>query len=108
MDKYNTIFVYINEAHAHNIWPIGLSAGTINYSHKNLDDRLGYIQKLKNEYELNIPMYMDNMDNDIQNKLSSWPFRYFLIKYNENDNNFIFDKIGEPEDSEMDILHLME
>lgn len=101
------MFVYINEAHAHDVWPIGLSAGTINYSHKDLDDRLKCAQKFKKEYDIQAPIYMDNMDNSVQNVLASWPFRYFLIKYSEEKDAFVFDTIGEPLDAEFDIANLL-
>ena len=32
--------IYINEAHTVDVWPVGLSAGTINYFHKTIQYRL--------------------------------------------------------------------
>lgn len=102
---FNVLFVYINEAHAMDIWPIGLSAGTINYSHKIIEDRQCCALKFKNEHNFKIPIYLDNMNNDMQTLFACWPFRYFLIEFT-NEEKFIFTQIGEPEDAEFDLTKL--
>lgn len=99
-NNLNIIFVYINEAHATDVWPIGLSARTLNNSHKIIEDRQYCANKFCNEFDFEIPTYLDNMNNDVQNELSSWPFRWFLIEYNGETKSFIFKKIGEPENGE--------
>ena len=55
-DKYQMFIIYITEAHAADIWNIGESAGAINYSHKTIEDRIGYIDKMKKEHDLRIPI----------------------------------------------------
>ena len=47
--------IYINEAHAVDVWPIGLSAGTLNYSHKKIEDRSSCAIKFIQTFDLNIP-----------------------------------------------------
>jgi len=103
---FNVIFIYINEAHAADVWPIGLSAGTINYSHKMIEDRQSCLLKFKNDFTFKPVTYLDNMNNDIQNIFASWPFRYFIIKYDKNFDNFVFDEIGEPENGEFDLTKI--
>lgn len=105
---FKVIFVYINEAHAVDIWPIGLSAGTLNYSHKIIEDRQNCAIKFSNTFDFNIDTYLDNMNNDIQNVFSCWPFRYFIIEYKNDENVFRFKKIGEPNDSEFDLTQVFE
>ncbi len=90
------------------IWPIGLSAGTINYSHKVIKDRQICSNKFKNSYDFKVPIYLDNMNNDIQNIFSCWPFRYFVIQYDTDNNNFNLLKIGEPEDAEFDLTKIFD
>lgn len=94
--------MYITEAHAADIWNIGESAGAINYSHKNINDRIGYIKKMQNEYNLTVPIYADNMDNEFETKFASWPFRYFATFGNKLIN------IGMPDDSTFDVCELFE
>jgi hypothetical protein len=105
---FNTVFVYINEAHAIDVWPIGLSAGTLNYSHKSIEDRYQCAIKFKNEHDFKITTYLDNMNNDILNILATWPFRYFVIDYDTSANNYVFVKIAEPENAEFDLTKVFE
>lgn len=92
--------IYITEAHAADVWNIGESAGTINYSHKTIEDRIGYIKKMQNEHNLTIPIFADNMDNDFETKFASWPFRYFATFGKK------LIKIGYPDDSAFDLCEL--
>ncbi len=102
------LFIYINEAHAMDVWPIGLSAGTINYSHKKIEDRQLCAIKFKTEHKFKITTYLDNMANDIQNIFASWPFRYFVINYDAQNDAYIFTKIGEPENAEFDLTKVFD
>ena len=100
-DRLNIFIIYISEAHANDIWPIGLSAGTINSSHKSIIDRIFCAQKFKREFNLSIPIYCDNMTNDFETAMACWPFRYFVIE------NSKLKYIGEPEDSTFSIDFLI-
>lgn len=80
--------VYITEAHAspkylgdrrRGVWPIGRSAGTINYLHEHIGDRANYAKKFKDEYNVSFPIYLDNMENEYETEYSCWPFRYHII-----------------------------
>ena len=99
--------IYINEAHAVDIWPIGLSAGTINYSHKKIEDRSACANKFISEFSFNIPTYLDSMSNEFANEFSVWPFRYFVINWSHQFKSFVFKFIPNPSDSEFDITELL-
>ena len=101
-DRYRMFIIYITEAHAVDVWNIGESAGAINYSHKTIEDRIGYIKKMQKEYDLSIPVFADNMDNDFETKFASWPFRYFATFGNK------IIKIGMPDDSSFDLCELFD
>jgi len=101
-NKYNIFIIYINEAHAADVWNIGESAGSINYSHKQLSDRLMYGKKFQSEFNLTIPVYCDNMDDEFETKLACWPVRYFVT------SNKQFKLISEPDDSEINICDLFD
>ena len=92
--------IYINEAHAADVWNIGESACTINYKHQTLEDRIKYAVKFKDEFDFRIPIYVDNMNNDFETIFSAWPFRYFIIK------NDIIKFIPQPNDSTYDITEI--
>lgn len=95
--------MYISEAHAVDVWPIGLSAGVLNKKHQNIVNRAECATNFINEYDFNILTYLDNMSNELQTKLSAWPFRFYLIKYNELIDKFVFKYIAEPSDAEFDL-----
>jgi Iodothyronine deiodinase. len=94
--------VYITEAHASDVWNIGLSAGTINESHKNINDRIKCAKKFQETFKMNVPIYCDSMKDDFETIYAGWPFRYFVIK----DSKLI--KIGSPEDSHFDLTILFD
>ena len=100
-ERLNIFIVYISEAHAQDIWPLGESAGTNNYSHKKIEDRINCANKFKDTFNLTIPIYCDNMNNGLRDEYSCWPFRYFVIQ----NNKFTF--IGYPEDSTFEFDNLM-
>ncbi len=98
--------IYINEAHAVDVWPIGLSAGTINYSHKTINDRLQCANKFINTFDFKIPTYLDSMENQFEEEFSAWPFRYYIIEYNNLTSQFVFKYIPDPSESEFDITEI--
>lgn len=106
--------IYITEAHAADIWPIGMSAGTINYKHKCIEDRSKCAYKFKHEYDIDIPIYLDNMNSDYENTYSCWPFRYHVI-VNAGDagdagakETFVMSLVPTPVDSEFDMSELFD
>jgi hypothetical protein len=99
--------IYINEAHAVDVWPIGLSAGTLNYSHKKIEDRSACALKFIQTFDFNIPIYLDTMSNAFAEEFSVWPFRYFIIKWSKTSNTFVFSFIPDPSESEFDITELI-
>ena len=48
------------------------------------------------------------MDNTFRDELAAWPFRYYLLKYNLEDENYVFEHIAMPEDSEFDFSVLLD
>jgi hypothetical protein len=105
-DIYNIFIVYINEAHACDVWNIGESAGSIIYSHKLIEDRVMYANKFKNDYHIKIPIYCDNINNNLETYFSAWPVRYYV--FSSRETNMYIDMIGNPEDSELDIIELFD
>lgn len=97
------IIIYINEAHATDVWNIGESAGSINKSHKTIEDRIHYAKEFQQRYNVTIPIYCDTLDTDnVETLFASWPTRYFIVG---SDHKLLL--IGEPQDSELNIDKLM-
>jgi hypothetical protein len=59
-EKINIIFVYISEAHAVDVWNIGLSAGVINHKHKTISDSSLISYKTRSPNEVWRPSFIGN------------------------------------------------
>lgn len=97
--------IYINEAHAIDVWPIGASSGACNMSHKKIEDRIGCAGKFIKEFDVNVEAvatYVDSMSNSYETEFAAWPFRYHVARGKK------LIKIGVPDDSEFDIPELFE
>jgi hypothetical protein len=101
-------FVYISEAHATDKWPIGMSAGVENKTHHTIEDRTMCATKFVQEYDFTIPTYLDNMNDELRDGLAAWPFRFYLVSFNNETQSFIFDHIAMPDDSEFDFSILFD
>jgi len=79
--------VYIAEAHANDIWPLGKHVDIP--SHATFQDRVAASDILIHKYEFNkIAMYYDTMTNEFDNQFAVWPERYFIIKDGKFSNIF--------------------
>lgn len=94
--------VYINEAHSIEKWNIGESAGALNHMHQKIEDRVNYLLQFVKKYNIAIPMYADNINNDFETQFASWPFRYFITK------GKTIVKMGEPNEAEFDYQEFYE
>jgi len=80
--------VYIDEAHANDIWPLGNHIDLPN--HKTISDRTHAASLLKDKFNLQIPVLLDSMTNNFDQEYAVWPERYYFIK------NGKLEKIGQP------------
>ncbi len=77
-DKLNFIFIYISEAHASDEWPISLKYNPC--QHKKIEDRIRVANEFKKEFELDISIYVDSMNDENFEKIySCWPERAFIF-----------------------------
>ena len=102
------MFVYISEAHATDVWPIGDSAGVSNKKHQSIADRAACATNFIEEYNFSVPTYLDNMQNTLRDELAAWPFRYYLIRYDTTKKAFVFVHIAMPTDAEFDLGVLLD
>jgi len=77
-DIANFVAVYIAEAHAQDEWPLGRKV-CLN-QHKTLEERLAVARQFKKDYNLEIPLLVDLMDNNFDQYYSSWPERFYIIE----------------------------
>ena len=74
-------FVYIQEAHAIDEWPVRSTNADVR-QHRSLEDRGAAAKRLQAEFPLHTQLHLllDNEHNDFNCTYSSWPFRYWVIR----------------------------
>lgn len=77
--KAIVIAIYITEAHARDEWPIG---STISFCDQptTLEERCTLAQHFIKEFNYQIPMLVDPIDNPFESKFAAWPFRFYIIE----------------------------
>ncbi|CAF1111635.1 unnamed protein product [Didymodactylos carnosus] len=66
------------EAHAKDQWPIGKTI-SCNNQPKIMEERLEIANRFCNEFKLEMPVLIDNMDNTFHSTYGAWPFRFYII-----------------------------
>jgi type I thyroxine 5'-deiodinase len=74
------IFIYINEAHAMDEWPIRTKNELCIKQHQTLQDRYLLAKSLTNTYQFALPIYVDTMENIFQNTYAAWPLIAFIVQ----------------------------
>lgn len=69
------VFVYIEEAHAVDEWPIGSTV--VETQHRTVADRLAAARRL--DLSERWTLALDSMQNSFSAAYSPWPFRYYMI-----------------------------
>jgi hypothetical protein len=70
--------IYIAEAHARDQWPAGKTISCLDQPTK-LEERLENARQFKKNYNFEMPMLVDSMDNTFHTTYGSWPFRFYII-----------------------------
>ena len=82
--KINFYTIYISEAHANDEWPIRIKKELQCNQHKNNLERWNACVKFINDYNYEIPCFIDSISNEFQQKYAAWPARAFLINSKNN------------------------
>ena len=75
---HKVIMIYIHEAHADDIWPMGYginSAKNLKEKWQNFDALMSKWPQLRAKID---KFYVDNMNNDFIQKSGCWPEGYFF------------------------------
>lgn len=70
--------IYIAEAHARDQWPVGKTISCVDQP-TTLEQRLENARQCKKNFNYEMPMLVDNMENKFHNTYGSWPFRFYVI-----------------------------
>lgn len=97
------VFVYIEEAHAIDEWP-NPSVNSCITQHRSMEDRFNAAQKLMTTFSFHshCKVLLDNINNDYNRLLPSWPFRYYIA------NKGVFELKTMPDGDKMSLLQLEE
>ena len=70
--------IYIAEAHARDQWPAGKTISCVDQP-TTLPERLHNARQFKDDFDLQMPMLVDSMENTFHHTYGSWPFRFYII-----------------------------
>ncbi|CAF2513291.1 unnamed protein product [Rotaria sp. Silwood2] len=72
------VAIYIAEAHSQDEWPVGQTISCLDQP-RTLEQRLENARRFKINFNFEMPMLVDDMNNTFQNTYGSWPFRFYVI-----------------------------
>ena len=80
-------FIYIDEAHANNEWPIGNAfRSDLPLSNQTLTlvERRIAAEKFKSHFNLQFPIYLDDpQTHAFENYFHPWPLRWYILENNK-------------------------
>jgi len=80
-DIAHFLSIYISEAHASDVWPLGNQVCVP--QHNTIEDRIKVAkEQLIEKRDCKVPILVDSMDNQFDNKYHGWPERFYIIKGN--------------------------
>lgn len=81
--KVDMVTVYIEEAHAIDEWPMGDGAKGSEFKGivqpQTLAERADAANLLVTDLGYEIPLVVDNMNNEVRIKYACWPLRFYII-----------------------------
>lgn len=80
-DRADFYFVYIEEAHAHDVWPLASNArAQVDYgTAKDSAERSSVAQACTTALKIDFPTLVDDMTNGVARTYSAWPTRMYVI-----------------------------
>ena len=80
-DRVAFYFVYIEEAHANDVWPsLTNKKEDIAYTtHGSFDERVQVANVCVKALKMDLPVLVDGMGNNVQEAYAAWPDRLYVI-----------------------------
>ena len=78
--KVSVILVYLAEAHADDVWPLGFGVNqpkTLEQRFSNCENMLNHEKTMSLKGNLDC-VFMDNMNNEFLKKTGAWPEKYMF------------------------------
>lgn len=78
--------VYIVEAHAIDEWPVGDPLKVT--QPRTIAERCGVARAFVKEYNLKVPMVVDQLDNNFSEQYAGWPVRFYVVQKDSSSHNY--------------------
>jgi peroxiredoxin len=77
-------FVYIEEAHAHDVWPLvsNAKANIVFGTARDAGERIGVADLCAKELKVEFPILVDDMQNGAADLYTAWPTRMYVVDAN--------------------------
>ena len=85
----NFVTIYICEAHASDEWPIRNKKELCIKQAKTNKERLNIARNFQKNFNFEIPLYVDDINNNFMNEYSVWPVRAYIIDGKSNKISWI-------------------
>jgi thiol-disulfide isomerase/thioredoxin len=80
-DRFAFYFVYIEEAHASNVWPLVSNAKEkiVHATHTDMAERIGVANTCAQSMKIRFPMLVDDMGDSVDRAYTAWPTRIYVV-----------------------------
>lgn len=79
-ERFAFRMIYIREAHAADVWPIGAPDQPEIQAPRSLEERAGVAQQFVEAYRIPLETWVDDPASDaFQTTFAAWPFRFFAV-----------------------------
>lgn len=80
-DRAAFYFVYIEEAHARDVWPLesNVRDKVVYSTPQDLAERTGLATTCAKAMQIDFPMLVDDVDNSVARAYTAWPTRFYVV-----------------------------
>lgn len=73
------VVVYVSEAHARDVWPIGDAISRSVQRPSTDGERCALACRMCEELEMDLPVYVDSIQDCFEAEFAPWPFRFYIL-----------------------------
>jgi type I thyroxine 5'-deiodinase len=80
-ERASFYFVYIEEAHARDVWPLASNVRdkVVYATPRDYDERAGLATTCAKAMRIEFPMLVDGIDNPVARAYTAWPTRFYVV-----------------------------
>lgn len=73
------VVIYIREAHAHDVWPIGNEISRSVLKPRTSVERCKLAHRMCEELSIKLPLLVDPVQDLFEAQFAPWPFRFYVL-----------------------------